>query len=249
MEITRDSKEAVRNRLMRSSQTLRAWARRQRRLKAWPPNSPDFRWMMRFGCAPEQAIVLHCLPAYRGLEISAQVMEGPRSLVFQEAENRLHFEKGLLAVLLGSHVGVNSMFTCVFYPRRSRRDRANGKIPPLRLVLQHNQQISCGHRRARLSLKYPSPLLIVANRLPFPSSSLRWTIAARLPSRPDPCSQPPSIPFPASAQRRDQDLPHRPWDACVDSPPACDPGRSPPAADHSVQKRPYANHPPAGRQS
>ena len=51
--------------------------------------------------APKHAIVLHCLPAYRGLEISEAVLEGPRSLVFTEAENRLHFQKGLLASLLG----------------------------------------------------------------------------------------------------------------------------------------------------
>src|SRR5688572_8347885 len=51
--------------------------------------------------APKHAVVLHCLPAYRGLEISEGVIEGPRSLVFAEAENRLHFQKGLLAVLLG----------------------------------------------------------------------------------------------------------------------------------------------------
>ncbi len=51
--------------------------------------------------APAHAVVLHCLPAYRGLEISADVMEGPQSLVFPQAENRLHFQKGLLAVLLG----------------------------------------------------------------------------------------------------------------------------------------------------
>jgi ornithine carbamoyltransferase len=51
--------------------------------------------------APERAVVLHCLPAYRGLEISEEVFEGPRSLVFHEAENRLHFQKGLLAMLMG----------------------------------------------------------------------------------------------------------------------------------------------------
>lgn len=51
--------------------------------------------------APRTAIVLHCLPAYRGLEISEGVMESPRSLVFAQAENRLHFQKGLLAVLMG----------------------------------------------------------------------------------------------------------------------------------------------------
>jgi len=52
--------------------------------------------------APKHAIVLHCLPAYRGLEITDGVLEGPQSLVFPQAENRLHFQKGLLAVLLGA---------------------------------------------------------------------------------------------------------------------------------------------------
>jgi ornithine carbamoyltransferase len=50
--------------------------------------------------APKHAIVLHCLPAYRGYEISDEAMEGPQSKVFTQAENRLHFQKGLLAVLM-----------------------------------------------------------------------------------------------------------------------------------------------------
>jgi ornithine carbamoyltransferase len=52
--------------------------------------------------APPQAMVMHCLPAYRGYEISADMVDGPRSLIFQQAENRLHFQKGLLAVLMGN---------------------------------------------------------------------------------------------------------------------------------------------------
>lgn len=52
--------------------------------------------------APSHAIVLHCLPAYRGLEISNEVMEGKQSRVFPQAHNRLHAQKGLLAVLLGN---------------------------------------------------------------------------------------------------------------------------------------------------
>jgi ornithine carbamoyltransferase len=51
--------------------------------------------------APARALVMHCLPAYRGLEISEAVLEGPRSIVFPQAENRLHFQKALLAVLMG----------------------------------------------------------------------------------------------------------------------------------------------------
>jgi ornithine carbamoyltransferase len=52
--------------------------------------------------APPHAVVLHCLPAYRGLEISEGVMESPASLVFQQAHNRLHVQKGLLACLMSS---------------------------------------------------------------------------------------------------------------------------------------------------
>ena len=51
--------------------------------------------------ADPKAIVLHCLPAYRGLEISAGAMEGSSSRVFDQAENRLHAQQALLAALLG----------------------------------------------------------------------------------------------------------------------------------------------------
>ena len=52
--------------------------------------------------ADPRAIVLHCLPAYRGLEISAGAMEGSASRIFDQAENRLHAQQALLAALLGS---------------------------------------------------------------------------------------------------------------------------------------------------
>lgn len=47
------------------------------------------------------ARVMHCMPAHRGEEITSEVMDGPRSLVFQQSENRLHVQKGLLVEILG----------------------------------------------------------------------------------------------------------------------------------------------------
>lgn len=54
--------------------------------------------------ADAKAIVLHCLPAHRGEEITAAVMEGPQSLVWDQAENRLHTQQALLASVLGAKI-------------------------------------------------------------------------------------------------------------------------------------------------
>jgi len=72
---------------------------KERRLKQFSGFAIDAALLAK---APKHAVVMHCLPAYRGLEISEEVMEGNQSVIFPQAENRLHFQKGLLAVLLGN---------------------------------------------------------------------------------------------------------------------------------------------------
>jgi ornithine carbamoyltransferase len=52
--------------------------------------------------AGPDAVAMHCLPAHRGEEITSSVMDGPRSLIFEQSENRLHVQKALLVELIGS---------------------------------------------------------------------------------------------------------------------------------------------------
>jgi ornithine carbamoyltransferase len=71
-------------------------ARRKQLLK---PYAVDAALMAK---AAKGAIFMHCLPAYRGHEVSEAVLEGPQSVVFEEAENRLHAQKAILAWCLGA---------------------------------------------------------------------------------------------------------------------------------------------------
>lgn len=59
--------------------------------------------------ASEKAIVMHCLPAHRGEEITGEVLESPQSAVWDQAENRLHAQKALLIHLLGKGKGKGSL--------------------------------------------------------------------------------------------------------------------------------------------
>jgi len=65
----------------------------ERRHNLLKPYQVNARLMAR---AKKDAVFMHCLPAHRGEEVTAEVMDGPQSIVFDEAENRLHAQKGIL---------------------------------------------------------------------------------------------------------------------------------------------------------
>lgn len=69
----------------------------RRRMRALKPYQVNDRLL---DAAGQQAVVMHCLPAYRDREISAAVLDGPRSIVWDQAENRLHIQKAILELLL-----------------------------------------------------------------------------------------------------------------------------------------------------
>jgi ornithine carbamoyltransferase len=73
-------------------------AETEQRLEVFPPFQLNARLLKH---ARPDALVMHCLPAHRGEEITDDVLDGPQSVVYDEAENRLHVQKALLALLLG----------------------------------------------------------------------------------------------------------------------------------------------------
>jgi ornithine carbamoyltransferase len=99
--VTRDPVEAVRGARVVYTDTWTSMgqeAETEKRLKVFPPYQLNAK-LLRL--AEPGALVMHCLPAHRGQEITDEVMDGPQSVVFDQAENRLHSQKAVLLTLLG----------------------------------------------------------------------------------------------------------------------------------------------------
>jgi ornithine carbamoyltransferase len=97
--ITNDPKEAVKGATVVTTDTWVSMGQedeKERRVKDFNGYIVDDE-MMKLGAS--NAIFLHCLPAYRGYEVSQSVIEGKQSLIFEEAENRLHAQKGVMVWL------------------------------------------------------------------------------------------------------------------------------------------------------
>jgi ornithine carbamoyltransferase len=71
---------------------------KEKRIKVFIPYQIDNDMFLK---AKEDAIFLHCLPAYRGYEVTESVIDGPQSVIFDEAENRLHVQKAIMTLLMG----------------------------------------------------------------------------------------------------------------------------------------------------
>jgi ornithine carbamoyltransferase len=101
IEVVRTPAEAVRGRSVVSTDVWASMgqeAEQHKREKAFAGYCIDEQLLT---IAARNVMVMHCLPAHRGEEITDAVLEGPASAVFQQAENRLHIQKALLEMLLG----------------------------------------------------------------------------------------------------------------------------------------------------
>jgi ornithine carbamoyltransferase len=83
-------------------------AEAEQRRKVFPPYQVNSRLLAH---AKRDAIVMHCLPAHRGAEITADVIDGNQSVVYHESENRLHVQKAVLVLLIGAEPGQSSSHT------------------------------------------------------------------------------------------------------------------------------------------
>lgn len=99
--ITQDPVEAVKNADVIYTDTwvsMGQEAEKAERLKVFMPYQVNSQLMSH---AKSDAIFLHCLPAYRGYEVTEEIIDGPQSAIFDEAENRLHAQKAVMALLMG----------------------------------------------------------------------------------------------------------------------------------------------------
>ncbi|HHC71942.1 MAG TPA: ornithine carbamoyltransferase [Thiotrichales bacterium] len=100
VQILRDPREAARGAQLVVTDVWASMGQeeeQQRRARAFAPFRVDARVMAE---ADPDALFMHCLPAHRGEEVTSEVLEGPQSVVWDEAENRLHAQKALLEFLL-----------------------------------------------------------------------------------------------------------------------------------------------------
>jgi ornithine carbamoyltransferase len=95
MNLTRDAYEAVAgaDAVITDCWVSMGDADEEQRRAALAPYQVDAKLMR---AAAKRAVFMHCLPAHRGEEVTAEVIDGPQSVVFDEAENRLHAQKGIL---------------------------------------------------------------------------------------------------------------------------------------------------------
>ena len=101
LTVTHDPKAAAENADALYADTFVSMGQEEEKAKRLPIFAPYQINSDLLNTAPDHAVVLHCLPAYRGVEITDDMMDGPQSRVFPQAHNRLHAQKGLLAVLMG----------------------------------------------------------------------------------------------------------------------------------------------------
>ena len=99
--ITNDAKEAVENSQVLYTDVWASMGQEEETATRVPIFQPYQINQSLVDIADKDAIILHCLPAYRGKEITEEVMEGEQSRIWDEAENRMHAQKALMACLLG----------------------------------------------------------------------------------------------------------------------------------------------------
>ncbi len=98
--MTQDAKEAIRDADVVYTDTWASMGQeseKEIRAKIFAPYQVN---QELFSLAKRDAIFLHCLPAYRGYEVTAEVIDGPQSVIFDEAENRLHAQKAVMVKLM-----------------------------------------------------------------------------------------------------------------------------------------------------